>query len=271
MSILDDVYENVVNAKRYDDYIMMCCLWHEDRHPSLMVHEDFYKCLSCGAFGMTERLLLQLGSRFVIPKEDNVEVKNPFWKWLRGDDLSSFLKNSYQVLKTYPQQGKYLEDRGLTKDTIQKAKIGYSDGFYLIPILNTHQHPVGALARAGSSIEGARYFVPPGQTDLLYSPDWQMVKDAKEVYLTFGTLDALSIFQLGKAAISTTSGKRVKPEWFSEIRKRIKVFPDFGEEKEAKKLVSELGWRGEVVKYQYPFGMKDPNDLLRHGLLAGVL
>jgi hypothetical protein len=98
-----------------------------------------------------------------------------------------------------------------------------------------------------------------------------MVNDSDEVYLTFGTIDALSIYQLGKPAISTTSGKRVHPQWFDKIRKRIKVFPDFGEEQEAKKLVSGLGWRGEVVKYQYPFGMKDPNDLLQHGLLKGVI
>ena len=196
MSILYEINEAVYDSRLYNNYVLMRCVFHDDHSPSLLVYPDKYKCLSCGAFGKTKDLLLQLQSYSIIPKPQRQSfVRNPFTRWLKEKKLFPTLKIAYQYLRDFPQQGSYLYKRKITKDMISKLKLGYSEGYYTIPITDTVGKPVGALARAGESIENARYFIPKDQdSNLLYVPDWQAVRDAKEVYLTFGVFDALAIW-----------------------------------------------------------------------------
>ena len=272
MDYLTAIYEQSNDAKQYSNYLLMRCVFHDDRHPSLLVYPEWYKCLSCGASGKPKQLLIQLSSHSNIPRRDEqASVRNPFNSWLRKNDLFDLMKSAYQTLKNFPYQRSYLRKRGLSDKTITSLKLGYVDGWYTIPIISKEGKLSGALARAGESFTNVRYMMPYGQTDLLYSPDWDMVNDAKDVYLTFGTLDAISIYQLGRAAISTTSGKRCQASWFSDIRKKINIFADFGEEKDARQLASGLGWRGKIVKYRYPEHTSDPNDLLKHNLLRSTV
>jgi len=275
MPTLYEITDAIYDSKPYGRYVLTHCISpdHDDRKPSMLVYPDRYICLSCGFSGKTEQLLLQLQSHSIIPQpQKQTFVRNPFNRWLRKSDLFQTLKTAYRALQSYPQQGSYLYKRRLTKDLITKLKIGYSDGYYTIPIIDTENKVKGALARAGESIEGVRYFVPKGQdNNLLFSPDWQQVKESKDVYLTFGVFDAIAIHQCGRPAMSTTSGKRLHPSALQDFRKRIIIFPDWGEEVDAKRLANKLGWRGEVVKYKYPDGLKDPSNLYNAGLLQGLL
>ena len=275
MGILYEVYEAAYGSKLYDRYVLMNCVNpdHDDRKPSLLVYPDRFRCLSCDFRGKTEHLLLQLQSYSVIPQpQKQTFVRNPFNKWLRKGDLSDILVTAYQALKNFPQQGKYLRDRKLSDKLIKKLKCGYSEGFYLIPILDERKKPLGALARAGESIEGARYFVPKGQdTNLLFSPDWEQVNEAKEVFLTYGVFDSIAIHQCGKAAMSTTAGMMLHPSALQDFRKRITIVPDRGEEVNAKRLANKLGWRGKVRTLNFPYGLKDASDLHQRNLLQGLL
>ena len=271
--ILDDIASQLPGAKFYETYVLARCLFHSpDNNPSMFIYKDNYRCASCGAWGRSENLLDQLSSYSVIPKKVTAQTKNPWWSWLRKDTLFQRLKQSYQTIKQYPDQAVYLKNRGFTMETILNAKLGYSDGFYLIPVITEYGEVKSGFARAGESIKGGRYFVPSGSDpNLLYSPSWERVREAREVYLTYGAFDSLSLHQLGKAAISTTAGKRVSASAFSDIRKKIIIFPDFGEGKDARYLAKELGWRASVLDYDFPVGAKDANDLLKAGLLYGAL
>jgi DNA primase len=275
MSILYEIHQADVNSKLYSKYVATICPWHDYStvSRSLLIYEDTYKCLSCGRWGKSQDYLDQLQSHHIIPRlQKKQSQRNPFSSWMKERTLFQVLKTAYKALKNYPQQGEYLRKRKLTEETIKKIKCGYLEGFYTIPIINPDGIAVGALARAGESIEGVRYFVPNKQDpNLLFSPDWGAVLDSKEVYLTFGVFDAIAIWQCGKPAISTTCGKRLNPVALQDFRKKIKIFPDFEENVDAMRLAKGLGWRGQVVNYQYPFGTKDPNDLYRQGLLQGAL
>ena len=275
MTVLDEIYAELPESRWHERYIVTSCISpeHDDRHPSMLIYPDKYHCLSCGIWGKTSDLLNQLQSHSIIPpKPIQTFIRNPFNSWLKRSDLFNVLKTAYRALKSFPQQGSYLYKRGLDKKLIEKLKIGYLDGWYTIPIIGKDKKPLGSLARAGESIMGARYFVPRGQdTNLLFSPDWQQVKESNEVYLTFGVFDAIAIHQCGRPSMSTTSGKRLHPSALQGFRKRIKIFADRGEEVDAKRLANKLGWRGEVIKYKYPYGLKDPSDVYNAGLLQGVL
>jgi len=273
-SILYEINETVYDSKLYDNYVLMSCIFHSpDRHPSLLVYPDKYRCLSCGAWGKTRELLRQLQSHSITLRPQQTQfVRNPFNRWLKEDTLFDTLKTAYKILRDFPQQGSYLYKRKLEQELISKLKCGYLDGYYLIPILDESQKPLGALARAGESITNARYFVPRGQnSNLLYSPDWQAIKDSKEFYLTFGVFDSIAIHQCGRPAMSTTSGKRLHPTALQDFRKKIIIVPDRGEEKEAKLLANNLGWRGRTFIPNYPVGTKDASDLHNAGQLQGIL
>lgn len=273
MSILYEIHENDSNSKFYGRYVATKCPFHDDRHPSLLIYPDKYYCQSCGARGKTKHLLMQLQSHSIVPvREEKTTVRNPFYRWLKGGSLSNVLKSAYRALKTYPQQGHYLHNRKLSDELIRKLKWGFLDGFYTIPIFDMNNQLTGAIARAGSSIEGARYFVPSKQdSNLLFSPDWDAVKESKEVYLTFGIFDAVAIYQCGRPSMSTTSGKRIHPSALEPFRKRIKIFPDREEEVDAKRLANKLGWRGEVITCLFPYGMKDASDLYQANILEKAL
>ena len=273
MNILYEINEAVYDSKLYDHYVLMRCIFHDDKNPSLLVYEDKYKCLSCDAFGDTKDLLLRLQSHSIIPQgKPQHKIRNPFTRWMKEDSLFQVLKIAYHYLRDFPQQGIYLRKRKVTPNMISKLKLGYLDGFYLIPILDTSQKPVGAITRVGETIKGARYFVPRDQDpNLLFSPDWDQVRESKELYLTFGVFDAMAIHQCGKAAMSTTTGKRLHPSVLQDFRKRIIIFPDSGEEADGKKLANQLGWRGRVLVHDWPIGMKDPHNLFMAGQLQGIL
>ena len=47
--LMPEVYGGTV--KRYGDYVMMQCPFHEDRNPSLVVTKDYYYCKGCSSRG----------------------------------------------------------------------------------------------------------------------------------------------------------------------------------------------------------------------------
>lgn len=117
------------------------------------------------------------------------------------------------------------------------------------------------MARAGSS----RFpkYILPYKTDpnLLYAPNWRLYDNADVVFVTYGIFDAITLAVNGVMAVSSICGKTTNPIGFVEIRKRIVIIPDLGEEKEANILATRLGWRGEASRISYPEGCKDLNDI----------
>jgi DNA primase len=261
MSILDEVIEYLEYAYRYSNYIAAKCVFHDDSRPSLIIHEDYYNCLACDAKGRTEKLLDHL--KGLPPKHPTSErFSNPFTKWMKTQTLSEALKVAWQTLNEHPSQ--YLTDeRGITDDTRRKLKIGWRDGWYTFPIQDRCGKIVGAVARADkTNLSSAKYVTIANQDpNLLYVPSWEYIETQGMVYLVFGILDAVTLYQLGIASISTTGGKRLDPSALDGIRKRILFIPDFGEEDAAWNIVKHLGWRGKVAQCHYPEDSKDVNEM----------
>jgi hypothetical protein len=268
--ILDALSEKL-EGKNYGHYLAVLCIFHSDSRPSLMIYEDYYNCLSCGAHGTTKSLYKQVCSNTMLllqPKKQ--DYSNPWTRWTRNDTLGHVLKTSWQTMCSQPSLGNYLTNRKIDPATQRRLGIGYRDDWFTIPIRDEHRKIVGAVARANgeTNTSKSRYVVPHEQnTELLYAPDWEKVLDQPIVYLVFGILDAVSLDILGHATISTTGGKHLNPEALNSLRKRIVIIPDFGEEPEAQYLAKELGWRGNVMKVDYPDNLKDVNDLLVHDRL----
>lgn len=244
----------------YGDYIACQCVYHDDSKPSMMIHDDGFKCLACGAGGSLSKLYKKLSGVDIVSAVKSAQyVRNPFTDWLEFYSLTEIAQKAHSGIKTAPG---YLQRRGLLQSTLDHFKIGYLENWFTFPMWGKDRKVVGMIARGGPNVLNSRYMMPKDQHGLFYTT--YNIKDV--VYVTFGILDAISIWQVGLPAISTTSGKNVDPELFDNLRCRIRIIPDDEEESNALKLASKLGWRGEVLRFPYHlFGSaKDPNDCLRN-------
>lgn len=271
MISLHDLSEKL-GGKNYGHYIAANCLWHNDENPSMLVFEDGFRCLSCGASGNLEKLLKRINYTDFEPKISGgkfYDFRNPFSRWLYQNSVVEFCYQAYGNLKRWPDQACYLKRRGIAH-LIDDQKLGYKDGWYIFPVRDKRGEIITAVARAGETLQeykDVRYILPNDAPKVLYIPSWDNVKNQSPVYVTFGILDALVLYSMGLASVSGLTGKNVPAELFDGIRKRIEVIPDFGEEEAANKLASHLGWRGNVRRLDYPEDCKDSADIFqKHGV-----
>ena len=264
-NLLDEIYQYLEGAQRYDRYIASLCPFHDDSRPSFFVYADGYSCKSCGKRGYTKNLLtdLQIKQGVFMPKKERLFL-SPWTNWERQyGDLEHVIQLAHKNLINH-NKTTYLRKRKINMDTILSLEIGWLDDWITLPVHNCTGKLIGGIARAGETNKSqAKYCTYPGMTsNMIYVPDWKMIQYSNQIYLTFGILDAVSLYQLDYASASTITGKNVDPVAFDTIRKRIAIIPDDGEEIEAIQLVSKLGWRGSVMKIAWLEDCKDINDLM---------
>jgi hypothetical protein len=254
--------KEVLDCKDYGHYLVSCCPFHSESRPSFFVYEDKYRCASCGAFGDTESLLRKIDKTRVKYKDHETPFVNPFSRWLRNKTLSEVCRSAWKAIGQYPFLGNYIYHRGISETYRRSLGIGYKDEWYTIPIFSRSSGLVGCVARANPETQtGSKYTQPHGQSpNLLYAPNWRLYDRADVVYVTYGIVDSITLAINNKMAFSTISGKLTNPIGFSDIRKRIVIIPDLGEEKEANILASRLRW-ASVARINWPTGTKDLNDI----------
>ena len=262
--MLDEIYERLEGAKRYENYVAGICPFHADNKPSLLVYEDYFYCLACGKRGKPEYLLKQLNVPRFVKVKMTEEYKNPWSEWLKN-------KSPLEVCKLAFRNGQstYLEKRCIPIQIQKKLKIGTLDNWVIFPFFDKRNNLIGAVARAGEGNSfPSRYIVPANQNpNLLYIPKWDILNEYNHCYCVFGIIDAVSLYTLGVPAMSTAMGKKINSSAFDGIRKRIFFIPDNLEEGDAQRIASKLDWRGTVLNIKYPEDCKDINDLHRKGLL----
>jgi DNA primase len=252
--------EKLEQAHYYDaGYIVSLCIFHSDSRPSLFIYPDVYRCAACGRWGTTESLVEKLDTLHVYPHQEQSYSNNPWTKWLRNHTLYRIIETSSMNIPI-----SYLKERGINSDVQKQLHIGLLDGWVTFPIYDDKNKLIGAVARAGEGNNSkSKYVLPYKQSpDLLYVPSWKRCILQDTIYLTYGILDAVTLYASGFASMSTTTGKRIASSAFDNFRKHIIIVPDEGEAKEALKLASKLGWRGKVLQLAYPDGYKDVNDLV---------
>ena len=256
MSNLDLIAERL-SGHRYERYVAAHCIFHDDHKPSLFIYDDRYFCASCGARGTTKSLLKRLGT---IPERILAGTtrisRNPFTRWI---EQFGSIQN---VCNQAKRQSAYLVERGIPKEVQRTLKIGILEDWIIFPITNHFEEIIGAVARRGKENPSkSKYILPRGQSpQLLYVPSWKAVKEHREVFVTFGIIDALTLFILGKAACSTTTGQHINVEAFSGFKGKLIFIPDELEEKSAYDISCKLGLRGSVKVLPYPYGTKDCNE-----------
>ena len=254
---LDEIAEKLDYSRRYENYVVALCPFHDERRPSFFVYENWYKCSSCGAQGPIKKLAEKL-SGIPISHKKAPNFNNPWTRWSKSRKLSQTLKSAWENGPSV-----YMRERGIDDKTQKALGIGLLEDWITFPIRNQRGKIVGAIARAGEgNNSSAKYITPRNQNpNLLYVPSQRRLEQKKTIYLTFGIIDAVSLYCMGAASISTTCGMLMDTSYLDHIRKRIIFIPDRGEEHAAQKFAKQMGWRGGVMRCNYPEGYKDVNDI----------
>ena len=155
-AVVEDVVSDFVSLKRRGVNLLGLCPFHDEKTPSFTVSpaKGIYKCFGCGRAGNAVSFLMeheQMGfadSIRYLGRKFNIEIEETQNTQEEKEKIS--LKENWQVVLDYAanyfasnlldsEEGKriglsYFKERGLTQESIQKWKLGYSkdswDAFY---------------------------------------------------------------------------------------------------------------------------------------------
>jgi len=264
-------------------YLRAHCPFHDDEDPSLLVNPRRFKCLavSCGRSGTTEWLLRYLEGHPVVIVGGKMRRPAPAVPWMPEatdkERLEEFAISAHLALlsaRERGQLGRFLERRGIA-GRIEPQMLGWYLGWYVVPVFSAEYDVETVVLRASEEVQratGQRYAVAPGTRGGIYVPDWRLAEAASFLVFAFGITDALTLVELGVSAAAPLTGcQRLDAAWLECFRKPILLWPHVGEETAAERLRADLDWRGRIIRYRWPRGCGDVNDLLVEGRTDDIL
>ncbi|HAK69171.1 MAG TPA: DNA primase [Treponema sp.] len=172
--IIQVIGEYVPLTQRGADF-MGCCPFHNEKTPSFHVSADkkVYHCFGCGAGGTVINFIMEMekltfpGAIEFLAKRAGVQLhytdsgsqtqkEDPDAK-LKGEMIDLYNRTAalFHYMLTQTEQGefalKYITERGLTKETLEKFKIGYSpaDRKWLKSFLLKKNYSADFLSKSG--------------------------------------------------------------------------------------------------------------------------
>lgn len=261
----EDFLYNLEVARDYGKYISALCVFHHETNPSMLVFRDgWFRCLSCNRHGTWKTLWNKIqGQPISVSPEKITRWGGP---QVKGEDLEEICYQAHADLMQFDNFKWYMEMRGV-QNRIEPCEIGYWKGWYSFPVRDAEGIFQTAVFRSAPHVEaitGTKYWCH--HDPVPYVPSWPKIETGKNIIVVFGMIDALVMADLLLPVVTSTSGKdSFKPEWLDDYRKKIYIIPDRGEEDTALRLESKLGWRGHVLRLDYPDGIKDPADFYSTG------
>lgn len=301
-TLVDILTENGIQLKRSSGERWLAhCPFHEgDRTPSFTVYpNDSYFCFACRAWGDSVKFLMEkngmsypqareyVGEGYTIRRFPKVikkkDTKGKLWPFLHKVAYQYY----FNLLQT-PGALSYLDGRGLTRETISKNLLGYTDGAVLA--LDTEDEM--ALAVKFDVINDKHYekmshriTIPNlpeegtcdfmiGRTVTHHTIKYLGLSLPKPIYglnhvwrspilfHTEGYIDWLILQQWGYPAV-TTGGTHVRGVNADVLRERyVVIIPDNDDEgqKAGNALQEQLGERSMVLDYQH-LKVKDVGEL----------
>lgn len=264
MSLYEDLLEEL-GGTEYSNYFATNCIFHDDRHPSMMVYEDGFRCLTCRKHGSLKFLAQSIGKGKFHVKVTQSQVL-PHWRsWEeKFESVSGIAKRAHRSLELFPEHKLFFKQRKIDQ-FIEQGMFGYLDGWNLFPIMDRMGKVIDIVVR-GTKKNAPRYVLHPDnerESPYLYVPNWHRVLGSDVVYVPFGIVDAWSFEDIELPAITGTAGKSISPDRLKEALEfaHFIFVPDVGEEREAYRLANKLGYRADVRMLKYPEGCKDSDDI----------
>lgn len=165
VSLITEMQKHL-EVKRRGTLYWARCPFHKENTPSFAINEEkgFFYCFGCGAGGTLINFLMNLKKYSYKETMEYLNVaynldiavnkiEENFVERQRLFELNKFTCDFYYEHLS-PVAINYLKNKSITKETIEKYKIGYADGNNLISLLYKNKFSPDEIKKAGISIDG---------------------------------------------------------------------------------------------------------------------
>lgn len=259
------------------DFIIFCPYHNNTRTPAGEVSKEsgLFFCFSCQQTAELQELIMKMTGRSYFEsirfikskeKETNIEdlVNKKLYKpkeFIPYDELL-IKRLSNQALES-PRALRYFEGRKITKYSIEKFGLGYSEkqDMVTIPVQSPDGTTIGFVAR---TIEGKEFKNTPGLPKSKILFNLHRIKTSSKVYVLESSFDAIRIDQVGFPAVATlganvsSSQIELLKKYFNEIC--IIADNDDAGNTMANKLIDKIGSKAYIIKLNSKY--KDIGDML---------
>lgn len=275
--------------------LMMCCPFHNESKPSFGIKMEYpykYNCFSCGSSGTLITLIQHVyecnyyeAMGVLIREFANLQIDL---------DIDSLFEEDAEIVEGITEadidryKGKkhsYITNRGISDYTLYKYEVGYDPDTFSItfPVRDVDGTPLYIVRRSiGSKFYNIPENAPKGVT--LYGLNYIRGRTTY-CYLVEGMVDVLSCFEaklpsvgLGGRSLNDTQARLLLNAGIKDIilfldNDKWGVLGNI----QAYKVLEKYPFNIKVATYPERWGIdgieckhKDPNDLLRAGLLENV-
>jgi DNA primase len=265
-----------IEAEFGSDFIIFCPYHNNNRTPAGEVSKEsgLFFCFGCQTTKNLVELIMFMSSRtyfeavrYISSKQQETNIASVIDKtlytpadFIKYDELL-IKRLSHQALES-PRAMRYFEGRSITKDSMIKFNLGYSEkqDSVTIPMATPDGMCIGFVAR---TIEGKDFKNTPGLPKSKILFNLHRVKTSTTVYVVESSFDAIRLDQVGFPAVATL-GANVS---VSQIRLLEKYFNNIvliADNDEAgsimkDKLVEKLGSRVTATNIDKKY--KDIGDM----------
>jgi DNA primase len=205
-----------IEAEYGTDYIIFCPYHNNNRTPAGEVSKEsgLFFCFGCQTTRSLIELIMHMTSRtyfetvrFIKSKETETNIEAVVNKALH--QMPDFVQYDELLIKRLGKQAldspramTYFEGRRLTKESVTKFDLGYSEkqDSVVIPMQSPDGMSIGFVAR---TIEGKEFKNTPGLPKSKILFNLHRVKASKIVYVVESSFDAIRLDQVGFPAVAT--------------------------------------------------------------------
>ena len=265
-----------IEKEAESEYIVFCPFHNNHRTPAgeINKYSGLFFCFSCSKTSDLVELVMNCSGRtyfesvrFIKSKEIETDIVSDIVSKLV--DKEEFIEFDESIIFRLNTQGllseksiEYFKKRKITKESVIKFKLGYSENqnMITIPIYNHDSICVGFVAR---SIEGKDFKNTPGLPKSKVLFNLNKVKTASRVYVVESSFDAIRLDQVGLSAVATlganVSSKQIEllKKYFSDII--LIADNDEAGEKMKDRLIGKLGGMLSIVSIDNRY--KDIGDM----------
>jgi len=205
-----------IEAEFGNDFIIYCPYHNNSRTPAGEVAKDsgLFFCFGCQTTKNLEEFVMFVTgrsyfetARYIKSKETETNIENVVNKamyappdFVQYDELL-IKRLSKQALES-PRAVRYFEGRKITKDSMQRFDLGYSEkqDSVTVPMHSPEGLCIGFVAR---TVEGKEFKNTPGLPKSKILFNLHRVKTSKIVYVVESSFDAIRLEQVGFPAVAT--------------------------------------------------------------------
>jgi DNA primase len=205
-----------IEAEYGTDYIIFCPYHNNNRTPAGEVSKEsgLFFCFGCQTTRSLTELIMHMTNRtyfetvrFIKSKETETNIEAVVNKALH--QMPDFVQYDELLIKRLckqaidsPRAMTYFEGRRITKESVVKFDLGYSEkqDSVVIPMQSPDGMSIGFVAR---TIEGKEFKNTPGLPKSKILFNLHRVKASKIVYVVESSFDAIRLDQVGFPAVAT--------------------------------------------------------------------